>query len=415
MTEAAPPAPVEPAAKPQSAQVSIAETFVIPADSVIGLEIEHSVSSETAQPEDRVDARVARDVKVDGAVVIPAGSRVRGEVTRVENGGRFKDRGRIEIRFHTLVLADGDTQAIATDTLFREGENVGRKTGARIGATAAGGAIIGAIFGGEKGAAIGAAAGAGAGTAVTAAQKPSEARFRAGSVVTVRLTAPVSITVQRVTPKLERQSRSSFAADPRTLYSIMRHAILPALLLGALVSAPAAAQTTLTPFTGVTFGGETTENRYVYGAVLGFGSGAGVDIDFGFAPNFFGSDDPFGDLDGKLNITTLMFNVRFGGGKPQGVSPYRLGWRRPDARLGDQPGRCVRRRHAQRLRAERRRRPDRLLQRPRRAARRHPLLPQPAGRAGRRRHHHRPARLRPRRLRLLARHGRPVPALLACW
>jgi opacity protein-like surface antigen len=102
----------------------------------------------------------------------------------------------------------------------------------------------------------------------------------------------------------------------------MRHAILPALLFSALVSAPAAAQTTLTPFTGVTFGGETTENRYVYGAVLGFGSGAGVDIDLGFAPNFFGSDDPFGNLDGKLNITTLMFNVRFGGGKPQGVSPF---------------------------------------------------------------------------------------------
>lgn len=103
----------------------------------------------------------------------------------------------------------------------------------------------------------------------------------------------------------------------------MRHVILPALLLTALCSAPAAAQTTLTPFTGVTFGGETTENRYVYGAVLGFGSNAGVDIDLGFAPNFFGSSDaPFGDLDGKLNITTLMFNVRFGGGKPQGVSPF---------------------------------------------------------------------------------------------
>jgi hypothetical protein len=103
----------------------------------------------------------------------------------------------------------------------------------------------------------------------------------------------------------------------------MRYAILPALLLGALCSTPAAAQTTLTPFTGVTFGGETTENRYVYGAVLGFGSGAGVDIDLGFAPNFFGSSDaPFGDLDGKLNITTLMFNVRFGGGKPKGVSPF---------------------------------------------------------------------------------------------
>ena len=194
-----PAAPAEPVAKPQqqAAKVEISETFTVPADSVIGLELEQTVSSETAQPEDRIDARVTRDVKVDGTTVIPAGSRVRGVVTRVENGGRFKDRGRIEIRFHTLVLAGGDTQSIATDPLFREGESVGRKSSARIGASAAGGAIIGAIFGGEKGAAIGAAAGAGAGTAVTATQKPSEARFRAGSVVTVRLTAPVMVTVQQ--------------------------------------------------------------------------------------------------------------------------------------------------------------------------------------------------------------------------
>jgi hypothetical protein len=200
VAEAPPPVsspPIEPAAKPQGTRATITETFVVPADSVVGLELEQSVSSETAQVEDRVDARVARDVKIDGTTVIPAGSRVRGEVIRVENGGRFKDRARIEIRFHTLVLGDGDTQSIATDPLFREGDNVGRKAGARIGASAAGGAIIGAIFGGEKGAAIGAAAGAGAGTAVTATQKPSEARFRAGSVVTVRLTAPVSITVQQ--------------------------------------------------------------------------------------------------------------------------------------------------------------------------------------------------------------------------
>ena len=102
----------------------------------------------------------------------------------------------------------------------------------------------------------------------------------------------------------------------------MRYAILPALLLGALVSAPAAAQTTLTPFTGVSFGGDTIDNRWVYGGVLGFGRGAGVDIDFGYSPNFFGTDDPFGELDGKLNITTLMFNIRFGGGKAVGVSPF---------------------------------------------------------------------------------------------
>ena len=94
------------------------------------------------------------------------------------------------------------------------------------------------------------------------------------------------------------------------------------LLTLLVFAAPAAAQTTFTPFTGVTFGGETEENRFVYGAVVGFGSGAGLDIDFGYAPNFFGSDDPFGDLDGKLNITTLMFNIRVGGTRGQGARPF---------------------------------------------------------------------------------------------
>ena len=102
----------------------------------------------------------------------------------------------------------------------------------------------------------------------------------------------------------------------------MRNAIIPALVLSAFVVVPASAQTTLTPFTGVTFGGETLDNRFVYGAVLGFGGNAGLDIDFGYAPNFYGGEDPFGDLDGKLNITTLMFNIRVGGGKPVGVSPF---------------------------------------------------------------------------------------------
>ena len=106
--------------------------------------------------------------------------------------------------------------------------------------------------------------------------------------------------------------------DRRTsiLRTMNRHAILPALLLSMLVCAPAAAtaQTTITPFAGVTMGGDTIDNKWVYGAVLGFGGNFGVDVDFGYSPNFFGDEDPFGDLDGKLNITTLMFNIRIGGG-----------------------------------------------------------------------------------------------------
>lgn len=100
--------------------------------------------------------------------------------------------------------------------------------------------------------------------------------------------------------------------------------LLVGSLLGlALSSAPAFAQVTVAPFTGVTFGGDTTDNRFVYGAVFGFGRQVGFDIDFGYAPNFFGGSDEFGDLDGKLNITTLMFNIRVGGNPHKaGVSPF---------------------------------------------------------------------------------------------
>ena len=159
----------------------------------------------------------------------------------------------------------------------------------------------------------------------------------------------------------------------------MRNAIIPALLLSALVERAGRRPDDLTPFFGTTFGGETTENRYVYGAVLGFGEGAGVDIDFGYAPNFFGdNDDPFGDLDGKLNITTLMFNIRFGGGKPSGVSPFVSGGAGLMRASISSPGDLFDSRQPERLRPERRRRTERLLQRPRRPARRSPLLPQPA-------------------------------------
>jgi opacity protein-like surface antigen len=91
------------------------------------------------------------------------------------------------------------------------------------------------------------------------------------------------------------------------------------LVVLVLSGTNAFAQATISPFTGVTFGGDTDENRFVYGAVLGLGGNFGLDIDFGYAPNFFSDTDEFADFDGKLNITTLMFNIRIGG------SPERSG------------------------------------------------------------------------------------------
>jgi hypothetical protein len=169
----------------------------IPAASVIGLQIETPVSTERARVEDRVEARVMRDVVVDGRTAIPAGTRAIGAVTLVERGGKVKERARLGVRFHTLVLADGTQLPIRTDAIMREGESPAGDSARKIGGAAVGGAILGALIGGKKGAAIGGAAGAAGGTAIVASGDRNAATLAAGSVVTVRLSAPVAVEVEK--------------------------------------------------------------------------------------------------------------------------------------------------------------------------------------------------------------------------
>ncbi len=173
------------------------EEVTIPAGAVIGLQVTTALSSERTQVEDRVEARVTRDVTAAGHVAIPAGSRAIGAVTVVERGGKMKERARLGVRFHTLVLADGSELPLRTDAIFREGESPSGESARKIGGAAVGGAILGAILGGGKGAAIGGATGAAGGTAVVMAGGRNAAVLAAGETVTVRLTSPVSIEVRK--------------------------------------------------------------------------------------------------------------------------------------------------------------------------------------------------------------------------
>ena len=170
---------------------------MIARDSVIGLQTENRISSETARVEDRVDARVTRDVRVGDRVAVPAGARAIGSVSLVERGGKFKERARLGIRFHTLVLADGTRVPINTETIFRDGDAPTNSSAQKVGGGAIGGAIIGAIIGGGKGAAIGAAAGAGAGGAAVMAGGRHEAVLPPGTPVTARINQPVTVTIEK--------------------------------------------------------------------------------------------------------------------------------------------------------------------------------------------------------------------------
>ena len=179
---------------PEAPRVTLQE-LTVGANGVIGIRLETLVSSDTAKVEDRVTARVARDVTVDGRVAVPAGSTVEGIVTEVERGGRFRERARLGVRFTSVVLSDNTRVNVSTEPIYRTGDSPTGEAASKIGAATVVGTIIGAAIGGKKGAAIGGATGAAGGTGAVMASGPNHAVLTAGTSLTVRLTEPATFTV----------------------------------------------------------------------------------------------------------------------------------------------------------------------------------------------------------------------------
>ena len=172
------------------------EELVVSADSVVGLQIETAVTTETANVEDEVEARVTRDVLVGDQVALPAGTRMLGSVVLVEPSGKVKARARLGIRFHTFVLADSAQLRVVTETVYREGESPAGESTVKIGGAAVAGAVLGGIFGGTRGAVLGGSAGAAGGTAAVMAGDANPATFPVGSTLTVRLSRAATVIVE---------------------------------------------------------------------------------------------------------------------------------------------------------------------------------------------------------------------------
>lgn len=163
-------------------------------NTVIGIRLDTTVSSDTARVEDEVRARVTRPVVVDGRTVVPNGTRLVGFVSEVEAGGRVRGEARIGIRF-TAIEIGGQRSPISTEAIYRAGESPTGEATAKIGAGAVVGSILGGVFGGKRGAVIGGAAGAAGGTAVVMRGEGNPATLESGTPLTVRLTDAADIPI----------------------------------------------------------------------------------------------------------------------------------------------------------------------------------------------------------------------------
>jgi len=170
-------------------------TYTIPAGTSLPLELTTAVSSETAQVEMPVSARLRQAVMINGVTVLPAGSAVQGEVVDVDRAGRVQGRARLGLRF-TSVTVGGRREELRTDPVMFEGEASKGEDATKIGAGAGIGAVIGGIVGGGKGAAKGAAIGGAAGTGAVLATRGKEVTLASGSDVNATLASAVDIDVR---------------------------------------------------------------------------------------------------------------------------------------------------------------------------------------------------------------------------
>ena len=166
--------------------------LVIPADTVISVVLDQTISSKTSKPGDKLTATVESPVEIDGKIAIPKGVRAEGVVNDAKAAGRFKGGATLSLTL-TSVTVNGKEHEIQTSGATMSSKGKGKRTAAMVGGGAAGGAAIGAVAGGGKGAAIGALIGAAAGTGGAGLTGNRDITLTAETPLDFKLLQPVTI------------------------------------------------------------------------------------------------------------------------------------------------------------------------------------------------------------------------------
>lgn len=182
------------AANPQSAPAA-AVIDEVGAGTEIHAALDTPLSSKTAKPGDRFTATLSDPVRANnGAVVIPAGARVEGEVAESDDEktlAALKDKPKLSLRFRDVVLTTGQTVPLAATLVSvhdtnskspRKSVAEGGKDSTAIGAAARN------LGGPIKGLAIGTLSGGG----YVVATNGKDVRLPAQAVMLIRVDQPLS-------------------------------------------------------------------------------------------------------------------------------------------------------------------------------------------------------------------------------
>jgi hypothetical protein len=171
--------------KPARTETPQAASSEIPVGTELDVRLLDPLSSGRNEVEDRFRASTIVDLQMNGHVIIPAGSEMRGVVSGVEKAGHIDRKGSLQLAFDQITVNGRQYRMHGTVTQALEGEMKGEV--GKLGAGATVGGIIGGIIGGVKGTIAGILVGGGG---VAAATPGSEAEVPQGTVLRVRMDQP---------------------------------------------------------------------------------------------------------------------------------------------------------------------------------------------------------------------------------
>ncbi len=191
----APPPETKPASKPAGPQYE--QVTAAPGTS-LAVRLDQELSTRNSAVGDLFTVTTLAPLMDGGKVVVPAGTKIRGEVTVAQASGSSGQKAELRVRFDDLTV-EGQTYPVAltitqaANVVTKGRDNTGDKA-LKIGGGAAAGALVGQLIGKNTTATlIGAAVGAAAGTGLQMTQEDVDAYIPEGSEMTVRLDEPLTV------------------------------------------------------------------------------------------------------------------------------------------------------------------------------------------------------------------------------
>ncbi len=189
---------------------SVGGRVTISKDSTIDVRLQQTLATQRNEVGDDFRAEVIEDVVIDNLTVVPAGSRVYGEITHLKRAGRVRGRAEMTLHFQEIELADGSRipidgsvisieprrkEEVADDSGKLEAPGQKGEDAKKVGVSTGIGALIGVLTGGGGGAKVGGAIGALAGVAGVLTSRGNDLTLPTETELTIRLNRDATASI----------------------------------------------------------------------------------------------------------------------------------------------------------------------------------------------------------------------------